>query len=69
MIASPAPPVEIDSVHCAAICKEVGHRLELYLSKEVPKTPPELERLLTRLQQLDRQDEEPNAGSPAAAEK
>jgi hypothetical protein len=68
MIASPAPSVEIDSVHCAAICKEAGHRLELYL-KEVPKAPPELERLLTRLQQLDRQDEEPIAGSPTAAEK
>ena len=56
MIASSAPPVEIDSVHSAAICKEVGHRLELYFKKELPDTPPELERLLARLSQLDRQE-------------
>ena len=56
MIASPAPPVEIDSIHSAAICKELGHRLELHFRKEAPDTPPELERLLARLRQLDRQE-------------
>jgi hypothetical protein len=61
MIASPAPPVEIDSVHSAAICKEVGARLDLYFRKEIPDTPPELERLLLRLRELDRQDTPPIA--------
>jgi hypothetical protein len=57
MIASPAPSVEIDSVHSAAICKELGHRLDLYFRKEIPDTTrPELERLIARLRQLERQE-------------
>jgi hypothetical protein len=57
MIARPAPSVEIDSVHSAAICREVGQRLDLYFRKEVPDTtPPELEQLMARLRQLDRQE-------------
>lgn len=61
MTASAAPPVEIDSVHSAAICKEVGERLDRYFSREMPDTPPELERLLLRLDELDRQDAPPIA--------
>ena len=49
-------PVEIDSVHCAAIRDEIGHRLDRYLKREISDTPPELERLLVRLKQLERQD-------------
>ena len=61
MTASAAPPVEIDSVHSAAIRKEVGERLDRYLSGEMPDTPPELERLLQRLRELDREDAPPTA--------
>ena len=61
MTASPAPPVEIDSVHSAAIRKEVGERLDRYFSKEMRDTPPELERLLRRLRELDREDAPPTA--------
>jgi hypothetical protein len=56
MTASPAPPVEIDSVHSAAICKEVGERLDLYFRTEISDTSPELKQLLLRLRELDRGD-------------
>jgi hypothetical protein len=61
MTARPAPPVEIDSVHSAAICKEVGQRLDLYFRKEISDTPPELKQLLLRLRELDRGDAPPVA--------
>lgn len=61
MTASPTAPVEIDSVHSAAICKEVGERLDRYFSKEMPDTPPEQERLLRRLRELDDQNAPPIA--------
>ena len=61
MTARSAPPVEIDSVHSAAICKEVGERLDRYFSKEISDTPPELARLVRRLCELDCQDVPPTA--------
>ena len=51
-----ASSIEIDSVHCRAICEEVGYRLGLALRKENPSLPPRLEILLERLR---RQDLEP----------
>lgn len=45
--------VEIDNIHSAAICREIGQRLELYFKKQLPEEPPELKRLLARLPQLD----------------
>jgi len=59
MMARTTPRVDIDSAHSAAICAEVGHRLELYFRKEITDTPKELERLLARLKELDR-DEAPS---------
>ena len=59
MTASPAPPVEIDSVHSAAICKEVGERLDRYFGKAFSDMPPELERLFQRLRELDRENAPP----------
>jgi len=49
--------VEIDNIHSAAICREIGQRLGLYFKKELLEEPPELKRLLARLPQLDKQDE------------
>jgi hypothetical protein len=32
--------VEIDSIHSRAICKEIGERLRISLSREPPELPP-----------------------------
>jgi len=63
MIAGPRSAVDIDVVHSAAICKEIGQRLERYYDSETSGTPAELERLLARLRQLDQQAESPSGGS------
>ena len=57
MTTSAARHVEIDNIHSAAICREIGLRLDLYFKKDAPPTEasPELERLLARLRQLDEQ--------------
>jgi len=54
---SAARHVEIDNIHSAAICREIGQRLELYFRKDAPQTEasPELQRVLARLRQLDEQ--------------
>ena len=53
----PLPPtIQIDSVHCAAICEELGYRLSQYLKKEIPEIPPQLKLLLDRLRQEDREE-------------
>lgn len=50
----PIPPtVQIDSVHSAAICEELGYRLSQYLKNEIPELPPQLKLLLDRLRQQD----------------
>ena len=41
--------VEIDSIHSRAICKEIGERLGISLSRESPELPP---RMRTQLDQL-----------------
>jgi len=56
MVSSRLPTIELDSVHCSAICNEVGHRLDQYFKKDVTEPPPELKQLLARLKQLDRRD-------------
>jgi hypothetical protein len=56
-ITAAARHVEIDSAHAAAICREIGQRLDRELKKEAPEQPsPQLERLVARLRELDRQD-------------
>lgn len=62
MIAAPVSKVHIDDVHSAAICKEIGQRLERYYSTEISSPSVELKRLLARLQQLDRRDESVSRG-------
>jgi hypothetical protein len=37
-----APNIQIDSIHCRAICEEVGHRLSKLLETEVAELPPQL---------------------------
>lgn len=45
--------LEIDSVHCRAICEEIGYRLGRSLAIDVPLPP----RLSFLLEQLRRQDD------------
>jgi hypothetical protein len=54
MTTNAARHVEIDNIHSAAICREIGHRLERYFANDTPPdASPELERLLERLRQRD----------------
>jgi hypothetical protein len=55
MTTTAARHVDIDNNHSAAICREIGARLDLYFKKDAPapQASPELERLLARLRQLD----------------
>jgi hypothetical protein len=46
------PNVQIDSVHCRAICEEIGYRLRQILKNSAPEHPPHL-KLLDRLRQKD----------------
>jgi hypothetical protein len=55
MIAGHASAVDIDDIHSAAICKEIGQHLDRYYRSELSETPPELEQLVARLHQLDSQ--------------
>jgi hypothetical protein len=57
MMARHASAVDIDDIHSAAICKEIGQRLDGFYGSQLPEAPAELMLLLARLQQLDRQDE------------
>jgi hypothetical protein len=45
--------VQIDSVHCSAICEEIGFRLSQFLKTETSELPPQLKALLNRLRQQD----------------
>ena len=56
MTTTAARHVEIDSTHSAAICREIGQRLDRQFKKEALEPSPELERLVARLRELDRQD-------------
>ncbi len=57
MTTNAARHVDIDTNHSAAICREIGQRLDLYFRKDAPATEasPELGRLIARLKQLDEQ--------------
>jgi hypothetical protein len=45
--------VQIDSVHCRAICEEVGYRLRQVLENSATEHPPHLLKLLARLRRRD----------------
>jgi hypothetical protein len=50
----PVPPtIQIDSVHCAALCEELGYRLRQHLEKGLSEIPLQLKLLLDRLRQQD----------------
>jgi len=49
----PASSIDIDNVHCRAICDEIGYRLRLDLQGESPGLPPKLAALLEQLQRQD----------------
>jgi hypothetical protein len=53
-MSQPGPSIQIDSVHCAAICDEIGYRLGQLLRAEISELPQELRVLLDRLRQQDR---------------
>jgi hypothetical protein len=48
-----AADLAIDQVHCRAICDEIGERLRCQLKREVTDVPPNLLRLLKRLDELE----------------
>ena len=52
----PAPNIQIDSVHCRAICEEIGYRLNQSLNMNASNLPPRLSLLLDRLLQQDQED-------------
>ena len=58
---SPAREPKIDSLHCRAICEEIGDRLRIMLDREATALPPRLQVLMLRLAAQDL------ARSPSAA--
>jgi hypothetical protein len=47
--------LQIDSSHCRAICDEIGERLRAILARETPEMPAQLQLLLDRLAEQDRE--------------
>ena len=47
--------LQIDSSHCRAICDEIGERLRAILAPETPEMPAQLQLLLERLAEQDRE--------------
>jgi hypothetical protein len=41
--------LQLDALHCRAICEEIGERLRVMLDREVTAMPPRLQSLLLRL--------------------
>jgi hypothetical protein len=48
--------IQIDGLHCGAICEEIGYRLSRSLKTETSDLPPQLKLLLNRLRQQDREE-------------
>jgi len=46
-------PPQLDSLHCQAICEEVGERLRILLDRDAPELPQHLRSLLARFAELD----------------
>ena len=47
-------PSQIDSLHCRAICEEIGERLRIMLRPETTALPAQLQFLIDRLADQDR---------------
>lgn len=47
--------LQIDSLHCRAICEEIGERLQVLLAREEPGLPLRLQLLMDRLAEQDRE--------------
>jgi len=45
--------ISIDSVHCRAICDEIGERLRYVLKREVSEIPPHLLILIDKIAELE----------------
>ena len=45
--------LRLDHNHCRAICDEIGERLREAMAPKSVKTPPQLQRLIDRLGELD----------------
>ena len=45
--------LRIDSLHCRAICDEIGDRLRIILDREPAALPPRLQLLMARLAEQD----------------
>ena len=45
--------LQIDSLHCRAICEEIGERLRTILPPETAALPPRLQFLIDRLAEQD----------------
>jgi hypothetical protein len=51
------PNFQIDSVHCRAICEEIGYRLNQFLDVEASAAlPPQLDWLLDQLRRQEEED-------------
>ena len=47
--------LQIDSLHCRAICDEIGERLQTILRPDAANLPPRLQILIDRLADQDRE--------------
>ena len=47
--------LQIDSLHCRAICDEIGERLQIILRPDAANLPPRLQVLIDRLADQDRE--------------
>jgi len=45
----------LDHTHCRAICEAIGDRLPEVLDRNTSRTPPNLQRLIDRLADLERE--------------
>jgi hypothetical protein len=47
--------LQIDSIHCRAICDEIGERMRAIHGRQMPAASPYLQSLIDRLSELDQQ--------------
>lgn len=47
--------IELDRIHCRAICDEIGERLHYILRQDTSELPPHLKYLMARLAEADRE--------------
>ena len=47
--------LQIDSIHCRAICDEIGERMRAIHGRPLPPASPYLQSLIDRLSELDHQ--------------